>query len=130
MPYDQDDEDAFDENGVLKDGHSYRVPMRMLDNLQRAVHDHATGLRQARILDAPLHQPGFVRNPRNVAARRALYDALDAELQEAWRTPPSNGTRAPTEQPLQQKRIVNDERLAAYQEYDEWVQSRFRQVTP
>lgn len=54
MRHDQDDDDAFDKNGILKDGRRYRIPLRMMDSLQRAVHDHAAARREVRILDAPL----------------------------------------------------------------------------
>jgi hypothetical protein len=36
----QQDEDDFDERGLLKDGHSFRVPHRMLDSVQRSVAQH------------------------------------------------------------------------------------------
>jgi hypothetical protein len=34
------DDDSFDENGVLRDGHVFKVSQRMLDNVQRSVAQH------------------------------------------------------------------------------------------
>ena len=39
-----DDDDAFDENGVLKDGHRIRVPLMMMDSVQQAVAADTTTL--------------------------------------------------------------------------------------
>jgi hypothetical protein len=39
--YKHDDEDeAFDENGLLRDGHMYKVPLRFCDSLSKAVAAH------------------------------------------------------------------------------------------
>ena len=35
-PHD-DDDDAFDSNGILKDGRTFKVPTRMLDGYQRDI---------------------------------------------------------------------------------------------
>ena len=60
---DTDDDDIFDDRGLLKDKHSARVPMMMrgLTDLQRSVRDHYA---PARVVDAfgdsgaGLHRPG------------------------------------------------------------------------
>jgi len=58
-------DDDFDENGLLKDGHTYRVPMRMADSNSTR-----------RTLDAALHRPGF-------RAATALDDAALADARDA-----------------------------------------------
>jgi hypothetical protein len=42
----EDDTDDFDDDGILKDSHSVRVPLRFMDSVQRAIH-----------LDAANHMP-------------------------------------------------------------------------
>jgi hypothetical protein len=64
---DDDDDDAF-ENGVLKDGGRYRVPMRAMDSLQRDVARHFANL-----------------NNR----RPSVYDEYDTEIGSRWQTPPT-----------------------------------------
>ena len=90
--YDDDDGDAFDERGLLKDGRRVRVPLMMRDGmspLQRSVAEDAAarrfGLRNA--LD--LHQPGprFCTDAVANDAREQAYQEMCDELVNAWRTP-------------------------------------------
>jgi hypothetical protein len=103
-----DDDDNLDENGLLKDGRSVRVPMMMRDadgltDLQRSVRDHFA---PARVVDAfgdagaGLRRPGSryvvagagtVDHAKQVMAdhmRREARDQHVADLQDAWK----NGT--------------------------------------
>jgi hypothetical protein len=86
-----DDDDAFDERGILKDGRSYRVPLRMMDSMQRDVARHA-----ARITDAmgesgaALRRPGYRLSdafPRDWS----VYDAYDEEISRMWENKPPTG---------------------------------------
>jgi hypothetical protein len=101
-----DDDDNLDENGLLKDGRSVRVPMMMRDNadgltdLQRSVRDHFA---PARVVDAfgdsglALHKPGpryltagagTVDHAKQVMAdhiRREARDQYIAELCDSWK---------------------------------------------
>jgi hypothetical protein len=100
-----DDDDNLDENGLLKDGRSVRVPMMMRDadgltDLQRSVRDHFA---PARVVDAfgdagaGLHRPGSrhlvagagtVDHAKQVMAdhmRREARDQHVADLQDAWK---------------------------------------------
>src|SRR5262245_49733895 len=48
-----DEDDAFDENGVVKDGRSLRVPLTMMDSMQRAVAErgrHADDKRRRKVV--------------------------------------------------------------------------------
>ena len=131
MNYDQDEEDAFDENGVLKDGHSYRVPMRMLDSLQRAVHEHVAGRQKVRIHDAPLHQPGFVRDARSVEERRKIYDEYDGTVSNAWKNPPTSrkgvsGSQAAESDRQGSGRDAKDAKQAAYAAYEAYIANAWR----
>jgi hypothetical protein len=66
-------DDDFDDEHVLRDGHVGRVPMRMRDS-------------SSRVTDAGLHRPGFrvadagLRDERQMANDEYLFD-----LQNAWR---------------------------------------------
>ena len=87
------DDDDFDENGVLRDGHSVRVPMMMRDGmtpLQRAVAQHSLAMRLHDGRGGPIgHKPGFVYSTDaslNDAKERA-YAAYDAELRDAYKHP-------------------------------------------
>jgi hypothetical protein len=101
-----DDDDNLDENGLLKDGRSVRVPMMMRDHdaglteLQRSVRDHFAPVT---IVDSfgdsglALHKPGARYliagagtgdHARLVTAdhmRREARDQYIAELQDAWK---------------------------------------------
>lgn len=107
----QEFDDAFDERGQLKDGISkVRVPLKMMDSggdVDWAAWDAA--LEKARQRDvafppvrdsdgrANLRQPGFTVAARVTdsarQAHRALYDQIDAEVSNAWRTPTGAGSR-------------------------------------
>jgi hypothetical protein len=84
-----DDDDLFDEHGLLRDGKTYRVPMSARDSLtplQRAV--AASQLHDAHGRPAG-HRPGFVFDAGSDArdAMRELYRQHDAEEAERWRRP-------------------------------------------
>jgi hypothetical protein len=100
---DADDDDMFDERGLLKDKRSVRVPMMMRDDgltdLQRSVRDHFA---PARVVDAfgdagaGLHRPGSrylvagagADHAKQVMAdhmRREARDQYVADLQDAWK---------------------------------------------
>lgn len=68
--------DDDDEQELLRDGEKIRVPLLMMDALQRDVRNHF----QMRTLDAASHRPGY-RYPA-----RATKDQL-AEANENWREP-------------------------------------------
>ena len=76
-----DDDDAFDDRGVFKDGRSMRVPMRLMDAADPPRVRNADG--------SPLGQPGFMVADKFRDARQVLYDEYDAAISEQWRNPPS-----------------------------------------
>jgi hypothetical protein len=81
-----DEDDAFDENGVLKDGHRVRVPLMMMDGMQRDVRDHVRIHDGHGNRDIVGHRPGFlVSDARANDARAETYDAYNRELVNAWR---------------------------------------------
>jgi hypothetical protein len=104
---DTDDDDIFDDRGLLKDKHSARVPMMMRDgltDLQRSVRDHYA---PARVVDAfgdsgaGLHRPGsrYLVAGAGTAdhavlvmrdhLRREARDQYIAELTSAWQRKPT-----------------------------------------
>jgi hypothetical protein len=93
--YDDDDDDSpLDRNGLLKDGHSVRVPLSMRDSssVQRAV----AGLR---VVDGQggtrgLSRPGFriaVRTSDAMSSLDAAYRDYEQGLTTAYKTPPGFG---------------------------------------
>ena len=104
--HDTDDDDPFDERGLLKDKRSVRVPMMMRDSadgltdLQRSVRDEFA---PAQVVDAfgdagaGLHRPGSrylvagagtVDHAKQVMADHMRGEARDqyiADLQDAWK---------------------------------------------
>jgi hypothetical protein len=83
-----------DDDGVLRDGQSLRVPMTMMDGLdpiQRSVRDASTHRPGFRAAD---HRPGFRTLTDTGAAdhaREQAYIDADRALCDAWRTPPPVG---------------------------------------
>jgi hypothetical protein len=86
-------DDDFDENGILKDGHSFRVPMFMADgNSARPLITDAAGNG-----GAALHRPGarYVSStPHTLDAaeqvtlrhmRDEAYSSYDREISEQWK---------------------------------------------
>jgi hypothetical protein len=84
--HDLDDKDAYDENASLKDGRALVVPLRMMDAMQKDVHEHFS---RAKVTDGAgnsglsLHKPGF-RVSTTVTRDRSIYDSYDAELVSAY----------------------------------------------
>jgi hypothetical protein len=95
-----DEDDVFDANGLLRDGATYRVPVSMMDALQRDVRKHFSrnSAAPARITDQfgagglSLHRPGYRLQSGGDAAVRdslrrdtqAAYDAYDYRITSAW----------------------------------------------
>jgi hypothetical protein len=130
-----DDDDLFDERGVLRDGGRIRVPMMMRDSdddltaLQRSVRDHFA---PARVVDAfgdagaGLYRPGSrylvagagtVDHAKQVMAdhmRREARDQYVADLQDAWK---GNNTN---DREVSRMHDTGDARTDAYldQKYD------------
>ena len=90
---DANDDNDFDERGILKDGRRLHVPLMMMDSvddpLQRDERQRARrfGLKNA----ADLRRPGF-RFQTDAAGRdaraRAYQDYENSQV-EAWRSPPT-----------------------------------------
>jgi hypothetical protein len=109
-----DHDNAFDEDGLLRDGRSFRVPHRMLDSLQRDVAAHAASTIRPRdsaafprprrgtfVTDqwggtAFLHRPGYrfaaggsvgdeMLRESDAEELHDIYAAYDHRLTNAWR---------------------------------------------
>lgn len=71
-----------DENSVIKDGQTLRVPMFMMDSLSRVISDD--------IPSTAGHKPGSLAlSDADRASREKLYEARDKRLTDAWKAPPS-----------------------------------------
>ena len=85
----RDDNDDFDERGVLKDGRRLRVPMSAMDGQQQEVSRHANHLHDGsgnrRLIH---HQPGFVVSDRFTDEERQrvrdAHDEYEREITTAW----------------------------------------------
>jgi hypothetical protein len=105
-------DDAFDENGLLKDGHVFRVRMSMKDAMKMrdnrpVLHDGRGGV--------PGHRPGFVMTD-NSAAKRRLDDAYrdyERDLVSAYKTqdqdnpPIGEGSKGPRGQQVGDPCTIN-----------------------
>jgi hypothetical protein len=117
---DDDDGDPFDENGLLKDGRSYRVPMYLRDSAARYANDRRFVATDAQLRDlerAYAEASAFAENawcaPVECAARvRDTLDINDAALD------PSSSNFS-----LDAARAARD---AAYEAYDLWSQNAWR----
>jgi hypothetical protein len=108
-------DDDFDENGILKDGHSYRVPMMMCDSAggSARLHDgrgNSVG-----------HKPGYILNDATNDARQQARDAYEHDLTTAWRHAAGEGT-APAKDALP----TMDARSAAYDSYDREISEQWK----
>lgn len=88
-PLDDDDFETVIIDGqsvkVLKDGHSFRVPMTMADARSPSPHLHDGR-------GGPVgHRPGFAFTIDSAIsdAKRRLYDEYDAEISQAYTSPPT-----------------------------------------
>ncbi|MGA2314148.1 MAG: hypothetical protein ABSF87_17605 [Xanthobacteraceae bacterium] len=143
--HDLDDNHAYDENGILKDGHALRVPLRMMDAMQKDAHEHFS---RAKVTDGAgdsdlgLHRPGF-RISNTITRDRSVYAAYDAAAEVAYknvgrvesevrgqregdsRTAKSDqGRDASADSKLND--AMRDEREAAHQEYQDRIQNAWK----
>jgi hypothetical protein len=95
-----DDEDDWDEHGILKDGRQLRVPMWAMDGLQRTIAADTAMRVPLRFADGSSDpvgsRPGFIIAEGNGrAVIDAAYRESVRELQLAWRKPGADAVRAP-----------------------------------
>jgi hypothetical protein len=108
-------DDEFDENGVVRDGRRIRVPMMMMDSLQRSVaasdglarsHEFAAAFRRAhdrrKTLDAALgsDDPTIRAATRAGLAAAPVADALAASHRHAATFRAAQTTRATVASPI------------------------------
>ena len=80
--YEVDDEDAFDERGICRDGRGVHVPLMLTDGALRDV--------AARNRAPLLHRPGQVSlTDEQIDIRERARDERSARARNAWRTPPT-----------------------------------------
>jgi hypothetical protein len=71
--YEVDDEDAFDERGICRDGRGVRVPLYLTDGWRAPI----------------LHKPGSVRlSDAQIDVRERALAARSARLKDAWKGTP------------------------------------------
>lgn len=96
--FDDSDDDDFELiNGkpILRDGHSFRVPVRLMDGVQRQLRErtgHGTQLHDG-YGGSVGFRPGFVvpKDAANVDTRQRAYAAHCDALENAWRGDPPTG---------------------------------------
>jgi hypothetical protein len=95
MRNDHDDDPAFDEHDILRDGATFRVPHRMLDSIGRAVRDHYAHQRgdragPLRVVDQfgdaglSLRRPGYRIQAGGNQGDQLLRDGQQAEIERAY----------------------------------------------
>jgi hypothetical protein len=123
------DEEIFDEGGILRDGARWRVPMRMMDSMQRDLDQHFAeaesrdsrwARRGAHVTDGrgncplSLHRPGprvldggndseKVRAARDEA--EVAYQQYEAAIQSEWRNIRSTNFGSPGVDPSDNARV-------------------------
>jgi hypothetical protein len=128
-----DEDDPFDERGVLKDGRRLRVPMSAMDGVQRAIAADLARRVRLRFADGssdPVgHRPGFIIAEDNGrAVIDAAYRESVRELQLAWRKPGGDQSPIPSAAPMSAADALstdlttlmarlNDARRSAYESY-------------
>jgi hypothetical protein len=85
----RDDDDDFDERGVLKDGRQMRVPMSTMDARPPDVAKHSGRLHDGSGNHQLIHhQPGFIVSDGFTAEERQrvrdAYEAYARDLKKAW----------------------------------------------
>ncbi len=145
--HDLDDEvAAYDEKGILKDGHALVVPLRMMDAMQKDVHEHFS---RAKVTDGAgnsglsLHKPGF-RISNTVTRSPSIYDTYDAELAGSYKNVGAvesevRGQRQGDSCTVKSDQVrdsctdsklndaLRDEREAAHLEYQNRIQNAWRE---
>jgi hypothetical protein len=133
-----DDDDDFDENGILKDGGRMRVPMYARDALQRAVaadsarfwpRDRAPLVTDAAGGTAGLHRPGFRISGSD--AQRVTQDHMKNEALAEYDRTQADAWKHHADKPRPKQNagadaFSMDARQAAYQKYDEEAQQAWR----
>jgi hypothetical protein len=86
----RNEDEAFDENGVLRDGKSFRVDVRLCDAMQRDVAKHAQSIKPQHLTDAygdaglSLNRPGFRQLAGGAPKTQAAWDALNHATEQAY----------------------------------------------
>jgi hypothetical protein len=81
-----DDDDDFDEEGILKDGRSLRVPLTMADSWQRDMVRSLSRVTDASGNAGAFHRPGFrVVDAAASDAKETAYAEYDSRVANAWR---------------------------------------------
>jgi len=87
-------EDDFDERGILRDGHTYRVKLSDEDDMQREIAQYAAqkmadaAARRFGLSNAfAMNKPGFrhLMDSKAIAAKERAYELRDRADTEAWR---------------------------------------------
>ena len=89
----EDKDEAFDKNGILKDGGRYRVDVRMCDAMSKDVAKHAANFgkpTKQHITDAygndglALHKPGARMLSGGAPKTQAAWDAMNRVTEQAY----------------------------------------------
>ena len=128
--HDLDDKDAYDENGSLKDGHALVVPLRMMDAMQKDVHEHFS---RAKVTDGAgntglaLRRPGY-RIADGIQRDMSVYAAYDAEAEAAYKNVGAGKREALGQcvDPQEDATSVTGDRSAAYREYESRMRNAWR----
>ena len=88
-----DEEDENFENGILKDKHAYKVPLRLCDAMSKEVAKHASNLAKPtkqHLTDGygnaglALHRPGARLLAGGSARTQSAWDAVTRATEEAY----------------------------------------------
>jgi len=123
------DEDAeLFENGALRDGKTWRVPLYMCDSLQKSV---AQSFADVQLTDEQLalHRPGYRVGATDASARDAKQAAQDEYLNwltNAWRNPMRNSTGEIIGTPDQTQDVMTTDIGEVYAAYEAEISQRWK----
>lgn len=112
---DEDDDDVFDEDGILLDGKGVRCPVQFMDTVQRAIYQDS-------------HRPGW-RVPDRVTHRDEQVGVAYSGYLEHLRGGPND----PPAKPKRKKLTLDAARAdaeQAYQERSAWLRDAHKQGRP
>jgi hypothetical protein len=120
--YDDDLEDLDDEDDILKDGESLRVPIQFLDSTQRAI---------AQGFDADNHRPGWRLSDSGDArdAAETAYEERNAWMRDAHKTPAAATVSNDTVDKRRPVSLADAQAAArlAYEERNAWMRDAHKQ---
>lgn len=110
-----------DDDQIARDGQTIRVPLMLMDSVQKAVASSTV------TNDGAGHRPGYaVITDAMVKDRLKLYDAYIARVTSAWKNPPAVLANATDGKAPPPHKPATDDRAKLCDAYDKKLSERWR----